>query len=108
MARGRSRQSRRHGFTATVTIGFVLLLGRLLSVPVSAAQDPVTPPTSLENALPPDATGEQIFRQSCSTCHSIDGTGSPQAVLGFQIPLPNGHTLPDFNDCPTNTVEPLG
>src|SRR6185503_10250333 len=25
----------------------------------------------------------------------------------FQLPLPNGHGFPDFNDCATNTVEPL-
>jgi mono/diheme cytochrome c family protein len=108
MARGRNRHSRRRALTTGLAIGFAVLLGRFVSVPVSAAQDPVTPPTSLESALPANASGEQIFRQSCATCHSIDGTGSPQSVLGFQVPLPNGHTLPDFNDCPTNTVEPLG
>ena len=86
----------------------VLVIGWLITAPLSAAQDPVTPPTSLESALPANASGEQIFRQSCSTCHAVDGAGSPQSVLGFPLPLPNGHTLPDFNDCPTNTVEPLG
>ena len=74
----------------------------------AAAQDAVTPPTSLEKALPAEATGEQIFRQSCATCHAVDGSGSPQSVVGFALPLPNGHDFPDFNDCPTNTVEPLG
>jgi hypothetical protein len=28
-------------------------------------------------------------------------------VVGFTLPLPNGHGFPDFNDCATNTVEPL-
>ena len=73
-----------------------------------AAQDQVTPPTSLAAALPAEPTGEQIFRQSCATCHAVDGAGSPQSVVGFALPLPNGHDFPDFNDCPTNTVEPFG
>ena len=72
------------------------------------AQDATTPPTSLEKALPADATGEQIFRATCVTCHAIDGKGSPSSVVGFALPLPNGHDFPDFTDCPTNTVEPLG
>jgi hypothetical protein len=37
----------------------------------------------------------------------VDGTGQPQSVVGFQLPLPNGHDFPDFNDCATNTVEPM-
>src|SRR6188472_1051403 len=56
-------------------------------------------------AVPADATGEQIFRDACATCHAADGTGSPRSVVGFAIA--NGHTLPDFTDCATNTVEPL-
>jgi hypothetical protein len=28
-------------------------------------------------------------------------------VVGFALPLPNGHDFPDFTDCPTNTVEPM-
>jgi hypothetical protein len=38
----------------------------------------------------------------------MDGKGSPPAVVGFDLPLPNGHDFPDFTDCATNTVEPLG
>jgi len=72
------------------------------------AQDPITPPTSLTAALPAEPSGEQIFRQACATCHAVDGSGSPQSVVGFELPLPNGHGFPDFKDCPTNTVEPLG
>jgi len=63
--------------------------------------------TSLANALPPDATGEQMFTLACATCHAADGTGSPQHIVGFRLPLPNGHGLPDFTDCSTNTPEPL-
>lgn len=72
-----------------------------------AAQDPVMPPASLKAALPAEATGEQIYRQSCATCHGVDGSGSPQSVVGFRLPLPNGHGFPDFADCATNTAEPL-
>jgi mono/diheme cytochrome c family protein len=71
------------------------------------AQDAVTPETNLDNALPRDATGADIFRLACSTCHAIDGTGSPQSVVGFQLPLPDGHDFPDFTDCPSNTAEPF-
>jgi mono/diheme cytochrome c family protein len=69
-------------------------------IALHAAQDATTPPTSLVNALPPDADGEYIFRNNCATCHGPDGTGSPQSVVGFDAPLP------DFSDCSTNTPEP--
>lgn len=71
------------------------------------AQGVSVPPTSLTNALPEDATGEEIFNLSCATCHGADGAGSSQSVVGFPLPLPNGHDFPDFNDCPTNTAEPM-
>ena len=58
--------------------------------------------------LPADATGEQIFRAACAACHGADGKGSPRSVVGFELPLPDGHEFPDFTDCATNTVEPLG
>jgi len=48
-----------------------------------------------------------MFALACATCHAADGTGSPQHVVGFRLPLPNGHDLPDFTDCATNTPEPL-
>src|SRR5688572_1041932 len=83
---------------------YVCVLG---TVSLRAAQDDLTPPTSLEHPLPPSASGEQIYRQACATCHGLDGKGSPQSVVGFALPLPNGHDLPDFTDCSTNTVEPL-
>jgi len=78
------------------------------TIAVRAEQDATTPPTSLGNALPDNATGEQIFQTACATCHAMDGRGSPSSVVGFDLPLPNGHSFPDFTDCPTNTVEPLG
>jgi hypothetical protein len=63
--------------------------------------------SSLDAALPANASGEQIFAGACATCHGMDGKGSPSSVVGFELPLPNGHTFPDFTDCATNTVEPL-
>jgi mono/diheme cytochrome c family protein len=63
--------------------------------------------SSLDKALPANATGEQIFVAACATCHGVDGKGSPSAVVGFELPLPNGHGFPDFTDCSINTVEPL-
>lgn len=100
----------KHGTTATrwtcsaVAVALVLT-GRIWTVGV-AAQDAVTPPTSLAGALSADATGEQIYNASCTTCHAPDGTGASQQVVGFMLPLANGHGFPDFTDCPTNTVEP--
>jgi cytochrome c553 len=73
------------------------------AAPALAAQ----PSSSLDAALPANATGEQIFVAACATCHGMDGKGSPPAVVGFDLPLPNGHDFPDFTDCATNTVEPL-
>jgi mono/diheme cytochrome c family protein len=84
-------------------------LGVLLAwaTAAGAAQTQTTaPPSSLANALPAGASGEQIFQLACSTCHAVDGTGAPPHVVGFPLPLPNGHDLPDFTDCATNTVEP--
>jgi len=72
------------------------------AVSLHAAQDATTPPTSLENALPANATGEDIFRMTCVTCHGLDGRGSPQSVVGFDVPFP------DFTDCSINTPEPAG
>jgi cytochrome c5 len=95
-------------WTAPRLVAALLLAYGVGAVSVHAAQDATTPPTSLDDALPSDATGEQIFQLSCATCHGMDGSGSPQSVVGFALPLPNGHDFPDFNDCPTNTVEPLG
>ncbi len=83
------------------------------TISVRAEQDATTPPTSLDSdlsrggALPRDASGQDIFRAACATCHGVDGTGSRPNVVGFDLPLPNGHDFPDFNDCPTNTVEPM-
>ena len=87
---------------ASVGIAAVVYACVTGAVSLHAAQDATTPPTSLDNALPKDATGEEIFRLTCSTCHGLDGKGSPQSVVGFNVPFP------DFTDCSTNTPEPGG
>lgn len=86
---------------------FVSSVIETMTLRAAPPQDITTPPTSLARALPAEATGEQIFRATCVTCHAIDGKGSPPHLVGFALPLSNGHTLPDFSDCPTNTAETL-
>src|SRR5262245_13651218 len=78
----------------------LLSLSIATTVSVRAAQDRCP-------LVPADASGEEIYRQACAACHNVDGAGQPQSVVGFELPLPNGHELPDFTDCATNTVEPL-
>ena len=97
------RSIRRHTPLALAALLHVAVLGAVSL----RAQDAVTAPTSLSKALPASATGEQIYRAACATCHGVDGKGAPQQVVGFALPLPNGHGFPDFTDCATNTVEPL-
>jgi len=86
----------------SIIVALVVYAAAAGTLALHAAQDATTPPTSLANALPPDADGEYIFKNNCATCHGADGKGSPQSVIGFDAPLP------DFTDCPTNTVEPFG
>ena len=75
-------------------------------VALRAADRQATAQPAAGRAVPEGATGKQIFEAACATCHALDGKGSPKSVVGF-TPLTNGHDLPDFTDCPTNTVEPL-
>lgn len=58
-------------------------------------------------AVPLAATGEEIYHAACATCHGTGGAGAAQAIVGFGLPLPNGHGFPDFTDCSINTVEPM-
>jgi mono/diheme cytochrome c family protein len=88
---------------ASLNLCALLCLSLAGTASVRAAQDG----SPRGRVLPADASGEEIYRQACAACHSVDGAGQPRSVLGFQLPLPNGHDLPDFNDCATNTVEPL-
>jgi mono/diheme cytochrome c family protein len=87
---------------SSIAIAAIVYAGVAGAISLHAAQDATTPPTSLANALPPDADGEYIYRNNCATCHGPDGKGSPQSVVGFDV------GLPDFTDCSTNTPEPAG
>ena len=49
-------------------------------------------------------TGEEIFKAACIGCHGPDGSGQPQAILGFEPPA----TFPDFTDCNASTRERTG
>jgi mono/diheme cytochrome c family protein len=62
------------------------------------------PPTAtalsqVQRPLGDAATGEEIYRTACVTCHGPDGQGSPRTVVGFDVPLP------DFTDCAFATAE---
>ena len=87
------------------TLNFVALLCLSIAMTVSVRASQETAPGSTP-LLPANTSGEEIYRQACAACHSVDGSGQPQTTVGFQLPLPNGHSFPDFNDCATNTVEP--
>jgi mono/diheme cytochrome c family protein len=91
--------------SASLPLCTLVCLSTIATVTVRATQNAA--PQAVERTLPADAAGEEIYRQACAACHSVDGAGEPQSVVGFQLPLPNGHDFPDFNDCATNTVEPL-
>jgi mono/diheme cytochrome c family protein len=85
-----------------------LLIGALVCAFSARVSPALAAQASSQNAaLPATATGEQVFVAACATCHGMDGKGSPQSVVGFELPLPNGHDFPDLTDCSINTVEPL-
>lgn len=45
-------------------------------------------------------SGVELYRAGCAACHGLDGAGSPQSVVGFDL------ALPDFTDCAFSSVEP--
>src|SRR5688572_1763781 len=47
-----------------------------------------------------ERSGEDLYRFACAACHAAGGRGSPQSLVGFDIPLP------DFTDCSFATREP--
>jgi mono/diheme cytochrome c family protein len=67
------------------------------STPGSAAGSTATAARAAATAAP--RTGEEVYREACEACHAVDGRGNPQAVVGFDVPLP------DFSDCLFATVE---
>jgi len=83
---------------ATTSIAVALLLwAAAASLHAQAVDSPAT-----ATAFPSDYTGKDIYELACSTCHGLDGRGSPRSVVGFDL------DLPDFTDCTFATPEPLG
>jgi mono/diheme cytochrome c family protein len=86
--------SPRHGaFARLVTLGIVALATAMLHGQQSA-------PAVSSPVVPPGASGEEIYRAACVTCHGGDGTGAPGDLVGFT------QELPDFTDCTFATPEP--
>ena len=81
-------------FARLLTIGIVALMAAVLQ-----GQQTV-PASSPTRVLPPDATGEEIYRAGCIACHGADGTGVSRELVGF------AQELPDFTDCSFATPEP--
>ena len=46
------------------------------------------------------ASGSEIYRAACSTCHGADGRGAARSLMGFTTPVP------DFTDCDFANREP--
>lgn len=77
----------------------VLALLGPLTLLVTSGAAAVQSPAPLSGPLPPNATGEQIYRAACLTCHGEDGKGGHKEALGNVEP-------PDFSDCAFATAEP--
>jgi mono/diheme cytochrome c family protein len=74
----------------------IVALVAAISVAADARQEmPATPGKPREAR-----TGAELYDRACATCHGPDGKGSPRAVVGFEVPLP------DFSDCAFATGEP--
>jgi mono/diheme cytochrome c family protein len=69
----------------------ILALSCIVGAPVRAHAGQTTPT--------PPRSGKEIYDASCAACHGADGRGNPQAIVGFEKPLP------DFTDCLFATVE---
>jgi mono/diheme cytochrome c family protein len=79
-------------FVSLLSIGIVALTAAVLH-----GQQPVPPAAAV---LSPNATGEDIYRAACVSCHGMDGTGVSRELVGF------AQDLPDFTDCTFATPEP--
>jgi mono/diheme cytochrome c family protein len=80
-------------FARLLAIGIVAL-----TASVVRGQQPA--PVALSSIAPPGATGEEIYRSACATCHGAGGTGVSRDLVGF------AQELPDFTDCTFATPEP--
>lgn len=83
-----------HPLLAVAACVWLAALGAVSLRAASAADsgDP-SPQDAARSALPSAATGEEIFKAACITCHAADGKGAPRSVVGYEQPLP------DFTDC---------
>jgi Cytochrome C oxidase, cbb3-type, subunit III len=82
-----------------VLIVLLAWMAGVTSVRLDAQGNPPTGP-GRSQPLPDHRTGEDVYRAACLTCHGADGTGSPKAVIGFDV------APPDFTDCAFATAEP--
>jgi mono/diheme cytochrome c family protein len=80
-------------FARLLTISMVALMAAVLQ-----GQEPA--PAASTAVVPPNATGEEIYRVACATCHGMDGAGVSRELVGF------AQELPDFTDCTFATPEP--
>lgn len=76
----------------TRTSSFLILLCLLCAWPAHAQQREPAPRAPFD-------TGAEVYQAACQACHGPDGRGNPQAIVGFEKPLP------DFTDCLFVTVE---
>jgi len=71
----------------------------MLAVPWLAA--PIAAQDAMSHAAKQQVhTGEALYRAACAACHGADGRGTTQALVGFDVPLP------DFTDCNFASREP--
>ena len=83
-------------FVRSVTFSLLLLAGAISL----HGQQPTSTGSGSGSGLAADASGKEIYRVACLTCHGAEGTGSPRELVGFS------QELPDFTDCSFATPEP--
>jgi mono/diheme cytochrome c family protein len=75
-----------------ILVGAIAMLGPAATAATAAQQG--------NDLFPANASGEQIYRASCSACHGSDGKGQSESVVGFPP------AIPDFRDCNFASREP--
>jgi len=82
--------------TTSRSAAFIAALGILLCFCANALIGQVGARSTLQLD-----SGEHIYKSACIACHGQDGTGTPQAIAGFERP----RTFPDFTQCDQTTPE---
>jgi mono/diheme cytochrome c family protein len=82
--------------TTSRSAAFIAALGILLCFCANALIGQVGARSTLQLD-----SGEHIYQAACIACHGPDGTGTPQAIAGFERP----RTFPDFTQCDQTTPE---